>query len=209
MEERPQPSGPLTLNLSRGGWIADVDQCLVMADPAAMTRIVLAFLLMCAACGPTEQPKSAKTVAAYEVPLPTAPDKQRFLALLEEKAQAFSFHVDAATAGDLKAASEVSPQTFNATVWRGKDDDEPIASAMDFQDRLGRVWISFSLGADPVRSRRFREALMPAIQVGWPGTAPLPIMPSGAIPLTRDLVRTAKGYIVNPSSAGKYDAVHR
>jgi hypothetical protein len=153
-----------------------------------------------------EQPKSAKTVAAYEVPLPTASDKQRFLSLLTNEAEAAGFHVDAATAEELKARSDVSPQTFNATVWRGKDDDEPIASAMDFQDRLGRVWISFSLGEDPVRSRRFREALMPAIESGWPATASLPIMPNGAIPLTRDLIRTPQGYIVNPAAAAKYDA---
>jgi hypothetical protein len=75
---------------------------------------------------------------------------------------------------------------------------------MDFEDRLGRVWISFSLGEDPVRSRQFRKVLVPAIKEGWPDTASLPIMPSGAIPLTRDLVRTPQGYIVNPSAAAKY-----
>lgn len=140
-----------------------------------MLRVVLSLALVCAACGALEQPKSAKTVAAYEVPLPTVSDKRRFLALLTQKAEAAGFHVDAATDEDLKATSEVSPQTVNATVWRGKDDEEPIASAMDFQDRLGRVWISFALGEDPVRSRQFRQALVPAIKSGWPETASLPI----------------------------------
>lgn len=176
-----------------------------MAKPASMLRILLSLFLVCAACGPVNQPKSAKTVAAYEVPLPSVSDKRRFLALLSEKAEAAGFHVDAATDEQLKATSEVSPQTFNATVWRGRNDEEPIASAMDFQDRLGRVWISFSLGEDPVRSRQFREALVPAIKVGWPDTASLPIMPNGAIPLTRDLVRTPRGYIVTPSAAAKYE----
>lgn len=161
-----------------------------------MIRVVFSSLLLCAACGSVEQPKSAKTVAAYEVPLRTASDKRRFVALLSEKAKAFGFHVDAATADELKVTSEVSKQTFNATVWRGKDDDEPIASAMDFQDRLGRVWISFSLGSDPGRSRQFREAIVPAIENRWPDIASLPIMPSGAIPLQEDLVRSAEGYIV-------------
>jgi hypothetical protein len=76
---------------------------------------------------------------------------------------------------------------------------------MDFEDRLGRVWISFSLGEDPVRSRQFREGLVPAIKDGWPETASLPIMPNGGIPLTRDLVRTPQGYIVNPAAAAKYE----
>jgi hypothetical protein len=175
-----------------------------MANPALMIRAVVAFSLMCVSCGPAEQPKLAKTIAAYEVPLPTPSDKQHFLALLKTKAQAFGFHIDAATPDDLKVSSAVSPQTFNATVWLGKDDLEPIASAMDFQDRLGRVWITFSLGSDPALSRRFRQALLPAIKHGWPETASLPIMPNGAIPLSQDLVRTATGYVVNPAAAGKY-----
>ena len=169
-----------------------------------MLRVFLSLFLVCSACGIAEQPESAKTVAAYEVPLPTPSDKRRFIALLTQKADVAGFHVDAATDEELKVTSEVSAQTFNATVWRGKDDDEPIASAMDFEDRLGRVWISFSLGEDPVRSRQFREELVPAIIDGWPETASLPIMPNGAIPLTRDLVRTPKGYIVSPTAAAKY-----
>jgi hypothetical protein len=170
-----------------------------------MLRIVQGLVLVCAACGVVEQPKSAETVAAYEVPLPTPADKRRFLALLSQKAEAAGFHVDAATDEQLKATSAVSPQTFNATVWRGQDDEEPIASAMDLQDRLGRVWISFSLGEDPARSRQFREALIPAVREAWPDTASLPIMPNGGIPLTEDLVRTPRGYIVKPSAAAKYE----
>ena len=176
-----------------------------MAKSGSMLRIVLGLSLLCAACGVVEQPKSAETVAAYEVPLPTASDKRRFLSLLTQKAEAAGFHVDAATDEELKARSEVSPQSFNATVWRGKDDEEPIASAMDSHDHLGRVWISFLLGEEPVRSQQFREALVPAIINGWPDTASLPIMPNGGIPLTRDLVRTAQGYIVSPSAAAKYN----
>ncbi len=170
-----------------------------------MLRVAPILLLLCAACGVAEQPKSAETVAAYEVPLPTASDKRRFLALLIDKAEAAGFHVDAATNDELSVVSEVSPQTFSAAVWRGKDDEEPIASAMDFQDRLGRVWISFSRGQDPVRSSRFQTSLISAIQDGWPETASLPIMPNGSIPLTRDLVRTPNGYIVDPLAAKAYD----
>lgn len=188
------------------GWEADVDRDRLIENSVLVPRIVLAFCLVCAACSAVQQPKSAKTVAAYEVPLPTASERQRFLALLSAKAEAAGFHVDAATDGELKIVSEVSPQTMNATVWRGKDDEEPIAFAMDFEDRLGRVWISFSLGEDPSRSRRFRASLMPAVKDQWPATASLPIMPSGAIPLTKDLIRTPKGYVVDPAAASKYEA---
>ena len=171
-----------------------------------MLRLVLSLSLVCGACGAcgvAEQPKWATTVAAYEVPLPTSSDKQRFLTLLKKQANASGFHVDAATEADLKAASEVSPQTFNAAVWRGKD-EESIASAMDFEDRLGFVWILFSLGQDEDRSRRFREGLISAIKKDWPQTASLPIMPNGGIPLSDDLIRTRSGYIVKPAAASKY-----
>ena len=165
----------------------------------------MSLSVACGACGLAEQPKSARTVEAYEVPLPTPPDRQRFLLLLSEKAEAAGFHVDSATDEQLRVTSEVFQQTFNATVWRGKDDEERIASAMDFQDRLGKVWISFSLGEDAIRSRRFRQSLIPAIQAEWPGTASLPIMPTGAIPLPEDLVRTAQGYSVKTSAAARYE----
>ena len=169
-----------------------------------MLRLAFALSLLCVSCGPVEQPKSLKTVAAYEVPLPTPADKQRFLKLLTAQAEASGFHIDAATDDELKAASEVSPQTFRAAVWRGKDDDESIASAMDFEDRLGRVWLSFSLGEDPQRSARFRERLVPEVKRLWPETTSLPIMPNGGIPLTEDLVRTPSGHAVKQSEAAKY-----
>jgi hypothetical protein len=167
-----------------------------------MIRAIIVLSLMCAACG---QPESARTVAAYEVPLPSALDKQRFLAVLTQKAEAFGFHVYSAPINELKATS----QTFSSGVWRGKDDDQLIASAMDFEDRIGRVWITFSLGENPARSRKFRDALMPAVKNDWPDTASLPIMPTGALPLSHDLVRTTSGYTINPSSAAKYDAAIR
>ena len=175
-----------------------------MANPGPMFRLILSLSLFCASCGVVEQPKSARTVAAYEVPLPTPTDRRRFLELLERQAEAAGFHVDASTDEELKATSGVHRQTMNATVWRGKDDEEPIASAMDFEEAIGRVWISFSLGEDPQRSRQFREKLVPSLKSNWPDTASLPIMPNGAIPLPRDLVRTSQGYVVNPSAAAKY-----
>jgi len=168
-----------------------------------MLRTLLGLGFFCAACV-AEQPESAKMVAAYEIPLPTDPDKRRFLALLTQKAEAAGYHVDAVTQEELKILSKVSPQTFSASVWRGKDDEESIAVAMDFKDHLGRVWIIFSRGEDPIYSQKFRESLVPALIKAWPETASLPIMPGGSIPLSEDLVRTPQGYTVKPSAAAKY-----
>ena len=177
-----------------------------MFDARCMLRFFVTGLsIICAGCGVAEQPEWAKTVAAYEVPLPTAADKARFLGLLKQEAEVAGFHVDASTPEELKVRSEISPMTFSASVWRGDDDEESMLSAMDFQDRIGRVWIAFPRGQDAHRSTRFRESLVPKIRSVWRETASLPIMPSGAIPLTADLVRTPSGYVVNPAAAAKYN----
>jgi hypothetical protein len=119
-------------------------------------------------------------------------------------------HVDAASQDELERRARVSPEfkmTMHAAVWRGRRDDEPIASVMDHPDHLGQVWISFFRGEDPALNSRFREATMSEVMRNWPGTLSLPIMPTGAIPLHRDLVRTPEGYVVNPTEAHKY-ALH-
>jgi hypothetical protein len=43
------------------------------------------------------------------------------------------------------------------------------------------------------------------ITLHCPDTPALPIMPTGAIPLASDLVRTPTGYVVKPSEAHKYE----
>ncbi len=172
-----------------------------------MFRLLPLLALLCFGCV-AQQPESARTVAAFEVPLPTSTDKQEFLEVLREVSEARGYHVDAWSDGELRHISEVTPITFNASVWRGND-EESMASAMDFSDRLGRVWISFPKGEDPQRSTEFRDALIPKIQERWPETASLPIMPNGAIPLPDDLVRTPSGYKIKPSEASRYSARER
>lgn len=159
---------------------------------------------LCVCCAPVTQPDSTRTVAAYEVPLPSSHEKAEFLALLSDVAHKHGFHVDSASSDELRAVSAVSPQTFRAAVWRGVNDDEKIASAMDFGTHLGKIWLTFSLGEHPQQNALFRDEVMPLIKERWPETASLPIMPSGAIPLDRDLIRTPSGYVVKPAEAHKY-----
>lgn len=170
-----------------------------------MHRNLIFLSLFCAACGVAPQSESNRTVAAFEVPLPTSTDKAAFIDLLSRQAKAYGFHVDAASPAELKQLSDVSPITMNATVWRGND-EEVVASAMDFRDHIGRVWISFAKGKERQQFAAFRNALMPRIKSHWPETTSLPIMPNGAIPLTADLVRTSSGYEVKPSAASKYQS---
>jgi hypothetical protein len=147
-------------------------------------------------------------VAAFEVPLPSQADRERFLSVLRDLAEDERMHVDAVSQEELERQASVSPafkMTMNAAVWRGTSDDEPIASVMDQPDHLGQVWISFFRGEDPSLNSRFREATMSEVMRNWPGTLSLPIMPTGAIPLHRDLIRTPEGYVVNPTEAQKYE----
>lgn len=169
-----------------------------------MRMVALLCLLICSGCGVAPQPDSIRTVAAYEIPLPTESDRAAFLAILRRNAEAGGFHLDAASAEELRILSRVSPLTLNATVWLGEDDDEVVVSAMDHADHLGRIWLSFSKGENPPRFVAFRNSLMVELRRTWPDIAPLPIMPTGAIPLPDDLVRTAAGYQVKPSARSKY-----
>ena len=163
-----------------------------------MMRLAALLTLLLVACGPVDQPASNRTVGAYEVTLHSQDEYAEFLTVLDEAAQRESYHLDHRDGGG------VEPFTINASIWRGND-EESMAHAMDFEDRIGRVWLTFPLGVDKVESENFRDALMVEIKDRWPATTSLPIMPNGAIPLTRDLVRTPNGYVVREGAAAKYD----
>ena len=169
----------------------------------------LASLAICVVIAGCEvaNPESARTVAAFEVPLPSEADRSQFLLVLRAAAEAEGMHVDAASSQELERAAKVSREfkmTMNAAVWRGSNDDEVVASEMDQPDHLGQVWIAFFHGEDPKLASRFRERAMREVMLRWPSTLSLPIMPTGAIPLHRDLIRTPNGYTVNPAEAHRY-----
>lgn len=171
-----------------------------------MWRIALALLLACSACGVAPQSESARTVAAYEVPVSTASDRAELLALLIQEAKVAGFHVDADNAEELKQLSQVSPLTINAGVWRGKHDDELVASVLDGPDHVGLAWLVFSKSEEPERTAQFRENVMQRIALRWPNKVEaLPIMPTGAIPLHDDLLLTKDGYRVRRQAASKYE----
>jgi hypothetical protein len=169
-----------------------------------MWRIGLFVLLACSACGVAPQPESARTVAAFEVPLPAASDREELLALMQQEANVEGFHIDAASADELRQLSEVSPLTINAAVWRGND-DEAVASVMEGVDHVNLAWLTFSKSEAPKRTARFRENLMHRVMLRWPKTQQLPIMPTGAIPLHDDLLLTKDGYRVRRDAASTYE----
>src|SRR5262249_9718064 len=127
---------------------------------ASVGFLTVANCLGIAGCGVATQPESARTVAAFEVSLPSEADRNQFLSVLRTAAGTEGMHVDVASSEELKREAEVSPafkMTMNATIWRGANDAEAIASAMDQPDHLGQVWISFFRGKDPALNSRLRE----------------------------------------------------
>ncbi len=58
--------------------------------------VSLAIFVPLVGCTPSAQPESARTVAAYEVPLQSEADRNQFLAVLRSAAQAEGMHVDSA-----------------------------------------------------------------------------------------------------------------
>lgn len=167
---------------------------------------ILAVLLACASCMPREQ---SKTAAAYETPLEADADRGELLDLVRREADVEGMHVDPHDAASFRSLSSRPPElrkTFDAAVWRDAEAHGLVAAASDGPDHPGRVWILFirDPGADPAPGERFRARLMTAVVARWPETRSLPIMPSGAVPLPRDLRRMAAGYRVEPSAASRY-----
>ena len=173
----------------------------------ASAAIVFLILVIVIGFGGANQPESIKYVAAYEIPLPTEADRDEFLLVLGAAAKAEGMHVDVDGKESLQKISRYSPNfqmSMNASVWRGPNNHELIARAMDQTDHLGQVWLMFCRGESPETNVRFRERAMRDIMQRWPGTLSLPITSTGGVPSHSDLVRTNNGYIVKPSEAIKY-----
>ncbi len=158
--------------------------------------LALLCVTLCTGCE-VEQPENFQTVEAFEVPLPTATERDEFLALLRREAEASGYHLDSAGAKELAALSEVSPMTINANIWDGKDDEQSIATIMDSDQHLGDAWIMFAKTENPERAKRFRASVMPKISKRWPATRSLPVV-EGGIPNRVHLERTNEGYKVRP-----------
>lgn len=146
-----------------------------------MRASIFAALLLCSGCGAKGSSRDQLlSVAALEVPLSTARDREDFTSLLRRDATAHGFHVDVATPKEIELPNGFSPNSLKATVWRGVAwrgvDEEVVACAMDGADHFGRVWISFERGSDPKSFTTFPTALWPLLVKRWPDARRLPIM---------------------------------
>jgi hypothetical protein len=170
-----------------------------------MWRMVVLVLIACSGCAPREQPS---TLAAIEVPIPTGRDRTDLIKALEEFGAAEALHVDVATAQALEYERSNLPQDAHSTlrmgVWRG-DKDQDLEMSVTDMGHLGRAWVSFIRSGDADVSGEGRERLLGVLRDRWPDARLLPVLPSGGLPLARDLVATPQGYEVIRSERGKYD----
>jgi hypothetical protein len=164
-----------------------------------------------AACAPGDQGKVDPFVAAVEVKLQSDADRRDLVAILRKQAAVDGgLHVDDVSEEwrEMEAMDETSPPgergTLYVGVWRGADDEEMEAEADDHGHR-GRAWITFHNGPEPRRSAKYRRAVLADVRSRWPDSRILPILPSGGLPLARDLRPTAAGYGIAAESAAAYE----
>lgn len=172
-----------------------------------MWRTLLIGILLGVAGCVAPQPESLDTVAAFEIPVPTASDRTELLTLIRQEAEADGLQLYAASDEQLRDVSEAIPdarRTVDATVWRGSENALPEVTITDGADHPGRAWITFAKGEDTAQAAQFRERLMRRILLRWPETIALPVMPGGTIPHARHLIRTPSGYKLDPAYAGHY-----
>jgi hypothetical protein len=169
-----------------------------------MWPIALLAVLACCGCAPREQPS---TIAAIEIPVQTYRDRADLVAALNGFSAAERLHVDAATEHELENVRDKLPVDAHATlrmgVWRGQDDKDLEMSVTDMGHQ-GRAWISIIRYGDLDLPPDARERLFGVLRNRWPQARMLPVLPTGGLPLARDLIATADGYKISASAAGRY-----
>lgn len=174
-----------------------------------MLRIAaLGLAIACLGCSPAPQP--GPPTAAIEISLLTPADQADLVTMLRQLAPLQGFHVDDVSAKwrDFEEQVKDSPSALKKTiavgVWRGEDDNDLIL-LVDDGGHPGRAWIIFYRGEEPKSAERFWAALTGEIRGRWPDALPIPILPSGALPLSKDLQLTPQGYKIVRSAAERYN----
>lgn len=177
-------------------------------------RIIVALLLAClglSSCIPTPADQEAlQYVAAVEIPVGDSEDKTALAKLLSSLASSHQgLHVDDHSGRTVEHPGDTGALGLDQrlipiiTIWRGDDDDQLVGSVSDLTNR-GRVWVTFIKGPKPEMEAPFRAAALELIMKRWPDASALPVLPSGGLPLPRDLVMTGKGYRIDRSRAQAY-----
>jgi hypothetical protein len=172
------------------------------------TASLICFLALIACSGRAASDHQSP-IAAIEVATPTRNEQSDLIALLRQLAPKEGLHVDDGSAQwreFAKQAKDLPPpdqKTLYVGVWSGKDDDDLIAVADD-GGHNGRTWVICYSGKHPAAAKRFWRNLSAAIHRHWPTVKPIPILPSGALPLSDDLLLTSHGYRIARQAAARY-----
>ena len=163
-----------------------------------------------AACSPRSQ-ESARSEAVLEIPLRNGADSVELVSMLRRYAASEGgMHVDDVSEQWRefdRQSNMMAPRdrlTINVGVWRGENDDEPTI-LVDDRYHPGRAWVTFLRGTQPERNATLRNALISEMRRRWPDSQPIPILPSGGVPLASDLVETPDGYRITHSAATRYE----
>ena len=166
--------------------------------------------LFCGGCAEPDQ-ESVRTVAAIEIPLDTAVGRNSLVSILRRHVTPKSgLHVDDVTQRwrEFEAGSNTVVPAERGTifvgVWRGRNDNELIADVGD-TGHPGRVWLTFVRGQHTAVATAFRNAVIAEIKAKWPEAKTLPVLPSGGLPLLRDLQLTSTGYRIRRAAAAVYE----
>jgi hypothetical protein len=157
-----------------------------------------------------------RQLPALEVTISSASDRADLIAILRrETAFDSELHVDdaterwqqlyAASDKDGRPAHSSTRSTINVGVWRGADDEDPVAQVND-RGHLGRAWVMFSDYEGSAKNDSARARLIAALRRRWPDARDIPVMPNGAYPLANDLVWTGRAYIVKAERTSAYAA---
>jgi hypothetical protein len=151
--------------------------------PIASVLLCISMPAACVyACQPVPQPESMRTVAAFEVPLPTPAARAEFLGILSREAAAEGLTLDVDSEAERGRRTQMSTDTpimIEASIWRGElGENEAHVWGIP---HASNVWISFSRGKDRALAQRFRERVVRVVIERWPGTVALPVTPTGVI----------------------------
>src|SRR5690606_3632644 len=119
-----------------------------------MRRRFAVGMLYLSLLGCTPNQEAAQWVEALEIPMDVATERDELVSMLGDEARKHSgLHVDDVSVRSARyyADSDIlepdQRPTLSVTVWRGRDDDQLVATVSDLFHR-GRVWATFNRGED-------------------------------------------------------------
>lgn len=174
--------------------------------PLGCALPILFVLVVLVGCGwvlrPVDQ-TSIRQVRAVEVPIRSATDREDLKNIMKRHGDKYGLHFVDTTASWQAAPPELRKTLYFALDRPVKQREEWEITAED-EGKGTDPWIVFFYGVDPPRAKASRDLLVSALRERFPNLLDVPIMPTGALPLRQDLIRTQAGYEVRPDRAADY-----